>query len=233
LTIARFARGVLTVFFVCCTVSFGGEAATLIQYGADPAGYYGGPGLAVNWQQTSLASGVTISAVLGAYQPPTSSTVTAYLTTTLGPASTMADLISTSNVTVAPYAGTAFSYTLFSGLNLTPGNYFLTVSVPIWIGWLTSSTPSLFETPEFMYKGALSTNLARGSVNTYMPSSDFYPIVDSASPADYGLMFNVSDNAGPAIPEPGHLGLTALGIFVLWLAGSRQRHFRLRRVSHP
>jgi hypothetical protein len=160
--------------------------------------------------------------------------VTAYLTTTLGPETGLTNLVSTSTVLVSAGPLTSSSYNLLSGLNLSPGNCYLTVSEPWGVGWLSSSSPSLYQTSGFSYLGAFSANIPVGVVDSYAPASNFYPIPGSYSPASYGLLFSVSGDPSTesrisAAPEPSAIGLLALGSAASILVGIGRKHCLVAR----
>jgi len=70
--------------------------------------------------------------------PPAPAQLTAYLTNSLGPGTTSANEIARTDITLTnPYPTTA---TLFSGLNLPAGTYFLVVGGTTGGQWLTSQT---------------------------------------------------------------------------------------------
>lgn len=206
ITFIRYTQVVFAAVFTYCALSSSATATTLIDYGNAPGIYAAGQGLAVSWQQTSTAQNVSISAVLGPYfQTTTTDPVTAYLTTVVGPGTSLADQVATSIVQVAPFSGTAASYTLFSGLALSPGTYYLVIgnNAGYPVGWVSSTTPGVVEAPGFTYQGAFSVNGTAGPVDPYTPASAFFPIPDSASPAAYGLLFDVTGTVVSASPEPG------------------------------
>lgn len=225
----------LAGMLVACSFPLHGAAEPLIQYGGSPGSSWMGPDMAVGWQQSSSVQNVTISATLHldtGLNPR--HTVTAYLTTALGPGTGSTNLVSQSTVLIGGDPGTSSSYNLFSGLTLSPGSYYLTVSEPYGIGWLSSSNPNLHQTSDFNYLGAFSVNGTRGVVDPYAPASDFYLIVDSYSPPSYGLLFSVSgdpavESGVSAAPEPGAIGLVVLGATASILVGIGRKHCLVAR----
>jgi hypothetical protein len=90
------------------------------------------------WSSTTGYSDVTISAELGAAYASVPFTVSAYLTTAVGPGTTSSSEIASVDLSVSPPAFTPTSVTVFSNLALPPGTYYLTLasrgSNPIWFG---------------------------------------------------------------------------------------------------
>lgn len=78
-----------------------------------------------SWTSTVSFTGVSVSGEFGA-DPSTS--FTAFLMTSVGPGTTSADQIA--SVTVTPPSSDSRSLTLFTGLNLGPGTYFLVLCGP-------------------------------------------------------------------------------------------------------
>lgn len=231
-------RAVITLagLFLASSFPLQGLAETLIQYGGSPGSSWMGPDMAVGWQQSSSVQNVTISATLDLFPGLNPrATVTAYLTTALGPGTGSTHLVSESTVLIGGDQGTSSSYNLFSGLTLSPGSYYLTVAEPYNIvGWLSSSSPNLHETSDFNYLGSFSVNGARGVVDPYAPASNFYLIEDSYSPPSYGLLFSVSgdpvvDSRVSAVPEPNAIGLVVLGAAACMLVGIGRKHYLLAR----
>jgi uncharacterized protein (TIGR03437 family) len=101
-----------------------------------------GVAYAVGWSQTKTYSNVAVSAKLfygGAFQGSTSGNFKAYLSTSIGPG---AVALATQSVAIPASATTPVSYTIFSGLTLTPGTYYVTIAAPDALsnpGWETGS----------------------------------------------------------------------------------------------
>jgi hypothetical protein len=109
-------------------VSVTGSPSTCASTGGNLGDPTTGIVTAVSWSQTSGYSNVTISAALDDLDGPTLTQFAAYLTTSIGPGTTAAQQIATANVT-APQVGspTATLTTIFTGLTLPPGTYYLTI----------------------------------------------------------------------------------------------------------
>lgn len=119
-----------TGLLVCSLIAvFSASAQTIVSQTAAPmiTGYYGSD--IVSWTQTAAYSNASIAAYLaracfgGCTGPATGM---AYLTTQVGPGTTTAQQIATTPISVS--TNNAFSLvTLFSGLTLNPGTYYLLI----------------------------------------------------------------------------------------------------------
>ena len=114
-------RGIITMSMV---VSALGQASTLVQYQGLDAGFVGL--LAVGWQQATEVQDVTISVPLYHIPPASPGGVVVYLTTSIGSGTTPADQIAASGA-VVPTSLTSMEYVFFSGLDLSPGAYYLVI----------------------------------------------------------------------------------------------------------
>ena len=232
-------NAIIAAFAIFCAFSPACEADTYMKYGDMPLVYDLSPAEGVGWNQTIGVQGVTISALLGGLGILPESTspmsATAYLTTSIGPGTTVSDLIASSTFAVPSYAvqPDPASYALFSNINLAPGNYYLTIATPDVhrLGWLSSTTPALFTAPGFSYLGAQWVSVF-DDVASYPPNANFVPLPESLSPSAYGLMFDISTDPGSAIPpndpgaiapEPAEYGLMSLGVAGLFLIVRRTR----------
>jgi hypothetical protein len=199
------------------TVSVGmrADAITIlsVQTGNNSAVALGGSGfLGESWSSSNTYANVTISATVS--RAPCCPTdpivyVTAYLTSEIGPGTTLADQIATATVAV-PGFGFTFT-TLFSDLTLGPGNYFLTLAATDptnggTVAWGYTTTPADAEV-------VADTGVARlGDYRTsgipdlaYPPASGFI-----GDPSWNGLQ--VTGDAVSQVPEPSTFLLFALGL---------------------
>ena len=161
--------------------------------------------LAESWSETTSFSGVDITAILGDYLG--SGTITAYLTTQIGAGATSAEQVAKANITPATSDETD---TLFTGLSLGPGTYYLVLSSPNEATWWGSTTSSTIRAAGVTAGMPLFAATGSGSPdNTYAPGSTF---VSDTGVAEF---FTVSSNPTPE-PSTFYLLATGLGAAV-WL----------------
>jgi hypothetical protein len=165
--------------------------------------------LAVGWTSSSDYSDVSIAAEVGNYSD--FSTITAFLTTAVGPGETDADQIAT--YTFSPGAGPELD-TLFSGLDLSAGTYYLVLAGQFsqWWGAGSADAATLTADTGVTFLGDSYTN---STLNANLPASAFMP-------TDSGLLFQVTDGASDmsSTPEPAS-GLLLTAGFALLLFRKR------------
>ena len=211
----RNAASIRSVVALCLLLSSVGmlgataaSAATIITEVSPTQGVVGGTTVAFGWNQTIAYNNVLISMDL-ATNNGSGSTVSAFLTSQIGPGTTIAEQLATQVVVVAPGSAT---YNLFSGLSLGPGNYFVTVDPADGVtGILGGGAPV-----------APTLGLGVTSLGEFTMGADIYPPAGTAAEATFGLRFNVT---GEIVPEPTSIGLLATGaIFVVGVY--RRRRFK-------
>jgi hypothetical protein len=114
---------------VLFTASVALQAANIITTtGTSPFGFTGQPAFVLSWSQSAGYTGVTITMPLVDNTPTPLSGVegTVYLTNQIGPGTTSANNIA-APVNISGLTGTVSTVTLFTGLTLPPGNYYLTL----------------------------------------------------------------------------------------------------------
>jgi len=115
---------------MCCLVLFAAmtaSAQTIITRTGTPAAFgLVGPADYVSWTQTGTFSNVTIAANLISSSGTASGN--AYLTTQVGAGTTTAQQVATTAVSTSNSATSGIPTTLFSGLTLGPGTYYVVVS---------------------------------------------------------------------------------------------------------
>lgn len=158
----------------------------------------------MGWSQSIAYTDVRISAFVG--DTRTGSSVTAYLTSAIGPGA--GSPIATSTVSITQTTGLPASTELFSGLTLEPGSYFLTLynfdlsssAEPSWYrGASVSFGPGITPNGEFY-----ANNHGDGTVDPVNPWRSTFktsPLYDSA--------FIVT---GTVVPEPSTVALVGLGL---------------------
>jgi hypothetical protein len=169
--------------------------------------------VAASWTITGSFAGVTVKAAIGSVDNGFRSG-TAYLTKTIGRGTTPANQTVPQIGFTAPLVGSEFDpfplTTLFTGINLGPGTYYLVLAAPFRdqsfsdLGWQFEAN-------------ALVTVAAGVSLSDYSAANTFLSSVDSFAPASTfrtlsgaQAFFEVSN-----ISEPASLFLTLIGLAVM------------------
>ncbi|HXA64253.1 MAG TPA: PEP-CTERM sorting domain-containing protein [Bryobacteraceae bacterium] len=184
-------------------------ATTIVSVEGPPSIGFGVGGtegaLAVSWSQSQTYTDVAITAVLGSFLVGETALADAYLTTRIGPGTTIADQIASSHVTIP---GTdPIAITLFSDLVLSPGQYFITLSAAAGVnptpGWTNTDSPTV----------TVDTGVSNGPVYGTFAVPSLYPPASPFTPVSVSLLYTVT-----SIPEPGTLWLlgTSLCGLVCW-----------------
>jgi hypothetical protein len=174
----------------------------------------------VSWMQSDAFSNVSIAVEIdpgGSLTISHSFSGTAYLTTDLGPGTTSADEIADTSFSVT---GTAFNptlETLFDGLTLGPGTYYLVLvgSSGSGIGGVCGWEVDMVSSPVTTGPGITIVDK-----HGYSPIVGYPPANTFSTPYLYSLQYSVT---GDEVPEPS----TA----VLWSAGLAVFVFSVRRRS--
>ena len=149
------------LFLVVLLTAVAAHAATTIYgvSGPSPFGFANQTVLVEGWNQNALYNNVTITAPLednSSGGPIGGVEGTVYLTNSIGPGTTVANLVAPP-VTVSGLTNTFTVRTLFTGLTLPPGNYYLTFkstnSNPLSMSMEGSSTPTSTFGPGVTDKG--------------------------------------------------------------------------------
>lgn len=150
---------------------------------------YSGQAFGVSWIQSSEFTNVSISAELTGFGS-TTQTGRAFLTTKLGLGTTVADQVAFQSFT---FPSNESSVTLFSGLDLPAGTYFLSLvgdSPSYGSGWVVSQSPSIQSGPGDSFANDYGF---RSPTTPFLPSSDVW--VDPGKP-------NFSVTGTNTVPEP-------------------------------
>lgn len=173
------------------------------------------------WSQTSSATNVSIAAMLDSTVAPYTAAFSgdAFLMSQVGSGTTTAEQLATASYSVP--ANSDGLVTLFSGLDLLPGTYFLVVDVTSGVGGWDGSTypPVLITASGVTFLGTGSREVGFSGAAPYTPSINF----------DYGtygnqLEFTVTsvDTAALA-PEPPAIALCGTGLLVITLIATKKK----------
>jgi hypothetical protein len=171
----------------------------------------------VSWSQTIEYGDVSIEPYLSS-SSDSDVEYSAFLTTSLGPGTTLADEVASQNF-VMPADSPAAYVTLFAGLDLTPGNYYLVLAGDLsgaalaWEAAAPNPLPPPPIIPTSVIHLAPGVSLGTDGVSTspsiaeYVPASDF-----SGQPPD-PLLFQITSDT----PEPSTWMLVAIGFLGLFV----------------
>jgi hypothetical protein len=196
-----------------------------------------GAGRATQWQSKLAFEDVTVTADLSSFVGMTG-TATAFLTTKVGPGTTAANEIAHATVNLPDFFASSHTVTLFTGLNLAPANYYLSIMSAAGIWWMSDSSnaqTTLFPcdtTPCPVTIGAGDPAFPNWQMFTVNPNA--YEPASVWTPFTFGLgeyHFSVSgtlvkevpptDPPPAAVPEPATLTLTLIGLAGVARARSR------------
>jgi hypothetical protein len=180
----------------------------------------------VSWTQTAAYSGVSIAATFvngSPSAPGAAASGNVYLTTQTGAGTTVAQQIATAPVSSTATGGGGTSMTLFTGLTLNAGTYFLVMSPTVAFG--ANSMAWSFGSPVTVTTAAgvtANTSFSASAVAAYPPASTF------TNTKGQGMMYSVLGTLGvgpgaspqgvPTLSGWGMLALAlALGLSGIWL----------------
>jgi hypothetical protein len=178
----------------------------------------------VSWTQTQSYSNVTISGALSTVGLQGNGTVTAYLTNQVGAGTTLANLIASATISGVNFEPAPT--TLFSGLSLGPGTYYL-----ITVTKLDPSLPFGIAEDGVLWE-VFSGNAPISGItgtNNYDVLGDgpfaFPPSAQLFSAGDHQFDFQVTEVPATVAPEPSSLILLGTGLLsVAALAHGKLRH---------
>ena len=152
--------------------------------------------LGVTWTQNSVFSGVSIFATIGLGPDPGF----AYLTNQIGPGTTAA----ANEIASGPFAfpATSTETLLFTGLTLSPGTYYLTLTTTSGhsAGWYGTNAPTVTAAPGVTL---------HSDYDTFTPAP-YPPATNFNTTATTNLLFKVT-----AVPEPSAVALFLIGVAVI------------------
>jgi hypothetical protein len=171
--------------------------------------------LVSSWAETGSYTNVSISAVLSnQFDGNANSTLTAYLTDQIGPGTTAANVIASTSVTPTNFEETD---TLFTGLSLGPGSYYLVLAAPgDFAGWWGANSPTITTEPGVTDTGDYHADHPNGGPNDAFPPASVF-LADGAD----NFLYTVTGDASSAAPEPSTLILAGLAGTFLFSAKLR------------
>ena len=183
------------------------KASTVVDLPFTGGGGFTNVELAASWTQTATHDGVTITADISNPSDP-NITATAWLTTSIGPSANPADVVATTPIT---------SDTLFTGLNLGPGTYYLVVSLEI--PNLSNSYWMYDDPAPASPTTAADVTLGSSYIGSFFDFPSFGPSESFVPFNDLQLVYTVTDTSSfSSVPEPFSClllgsGLTCIGAF--------------------
>jgi hypothetical protein len=194
--------------------SYGGECSPACERGQ-----------AAGWSQTESFTNVTVEADLGglysAFEINNAGTGHAYLMRQIGPGTTVANQVA---FTTFPGVGGNVALgmtTLFTGLTLGPGTYYLVLGSDAASAgtWAVDTSPTINGAIGSAYLGRFWIN---GDDSPLNPA--FLPAEDIQSFAAHGLPFRVTGDSRTELPEPSSLLLAGTGILIVLLSKRKLFH---------
>lgn len=170
---------------------------------------YSGQGYRVGWTQTDTYSDVGVSAKLNS-EGAAGQTGRAYLTTQIGPGTSVTNEIASTNFTFPLQPA---NIVLFSGLQLAPGSYYLSIigdSTTWGSCWVNGATTNVETGTGVTSLGGFGA--AGGVVSTYFPASPVY--VDAPIPPELTVL-------GTDINHPAlQIGQSGNSVLISWTTNS-------------
>jgi hypothetical protein len=196
--------------------------------GPSPFGFGGFALQMQSWNQTTTYTNVSITMPLADLSGPPIAGVegTVYLMRQIGPGTTASSEVAPP-VSITGLTNVSATRTLFSGLTLSPGNYYVvlvpTTSTPQSMSPFAASTPAIA-----LGTGVTALGIGVGTPTSYPPASDFTVSLD-----ENNLIINVSGDAAIAAQAPvATPSLNAVGILLLLLLMISMGLFASRRRTN-
>jgi len=172
--------------------------------------------LSTSWSQSQAYTGVAIAVLVNSPTFGQSPLADAYLTTRIGPGTTVTDEIAHTQfavplqLPVCSQMSCGAYVTLFSGLSLGPGDYFLTLGPDaartFLAGWFPVTSPTVL----------LDTGVTQGAT-FFSPAMAPYAPASAFGGNNFPMNFIVTGTAVGAIPEPATAPLIGVGALLLVL----------------
>ena len=207
-----------TVAFALAVVAQTTAATTIIsETGRDYAGWAARTDqfMAISWSQAGSYTDASITARLYSLDP--TDIGTAWLTTQVGPGTTLADQIAIASFSF-PSTANPSDVILFTGLTLAPGTYYLSIGggMNYWSTWDCTDQPIVTTDTSVTYNGDFYVYNPDPS---YAPASPYVP-TPSITP-----IFSIT---GTVVPEPASLALVGLTVSV-FLLSRRPRFIHIKQ----
>lgn len=205
---------VLSLFLLAAAAS-SAPAATIVSVTASPTNVTAGTAITTaGWTQSSSYSNVSVSAVLSnASGSGASLAMHAFLTNSAGPGTTVANEIASVAFNLAP--GIFQNRSLFTGLTLGPGSYFLVMQMDGGTtpagGWSVAVPTIVTDTGVTRAADRFSSTAAG-----YAPASVLSPINNAQQ-----LLYSVQ-SVDSSVPEPSTAAVVFVGLGLLIRANSRR-----------
>jgi hypothetical protein len=181
---------------IVSTISGGSGFATLDNYA-----------VASGWSETAAYNNVTITALINGGGETI--TGTAYLMTQIGPGTTVADQVATANFSATSGGYPPASVTLFNGLTLQPGDYYLVLSDfgESGGGWEIAQFVATTTTAPGVSILNYYDTFPNSQNTAFPPDSQFSPLT---SPYQNQLEYSVTGTL--VVPEPSVIALFLLSL---------------------
>lgn len=212
-----FKKTLATLACVACS-AFAQAANMYTLSGPQPFGFGGFALLVQSWSQTTTYTNVSITMPLADFSTPPSAGVegTVYLMRQIGVGTTAASEV-VAPVSITGLSGVSTTRTLFSGLTLAPGNYYVvlvpTTSTPQSMSPFAASTVSVA-----VGAGVAALGTAAGTPASYPPASNI-----AVSLVENNLIINVTGDIAAVAQTPvatPSLNATGLSLLLLLMVGA-------------